>query len=250
MYVYNVIYNTHGFPVVFKTEVFMAIKYKRLRFELSGFRDINEVQYAFGILKRKNRKRVFYVIDAMDYYEKVKNKRNAFRNSLSTLRALRVLQSQYKIESRDDIIDIFENTDLEELKKGIPDEKDSFVERMVISFQIDDPKHIEAFDFLMSMSYSDRINYLVTIIKCYVEDGRDIDQTIIEANEFLYDIITEYRETKDPAHIDNFEILIRSCDKIKISSEEMNRYETAKSNFSDEVMKLFINEQDFLNYIR
>ena len=86
--------------------------------------------------------------------------------------------------------------------------------------------------------------------KCYVEDGYDIDQTIIEANEFLYDIITEYRETKDPAYIDNFEILIKSCDRIRLSSEEMDRYETAKSNFSDEVMKLFINEQDFLNYIR
>lgn len=228
----------------------MADNYQRLRFELRGFGDIKEVKYVYGILKRKKRKRIFYVMNAIEHYENTKNEKNAFRESLSTIRILKVIQSQYKIENRDDIKEILDNTDLERLKEALPDESDSAVEKLTISFQKSDPEHMKVYERFMEMTYSGRISYLLEAVERYVQDGYDIDQTIIEANEFLYNIIVEYRETKDPMYINNLAALIESCKHIHPSSEETERFEAVKSNFSNEVLKLFINDQDLLNYVK
>lgn len=176
----------------------------RLMLLFNKFENIKEVILAYNVLSLKGSKKSVYLIDVMNYYFQNYEKSNKeLRTVLFEINLFKTIKSYYNIETRDDVIKLFDNKNkYTEAQKN----RFNFVKPTIVTlgFNKRDPEAQRIHETLFKMKVNERLLTIANAIKFYVETGNDPAAEMKLMFNMVADSISEYKKTGDETIIDKW----------------------------------------------
>ena len=176
----------------------------RLMLLFNKFENIKEVILAYNVLSLKGSKKSVYLIDVMNYYfQNSKKASEKLRVILFDVNLFEKIKSYYSIETREDIIKIFNNENIyNKAKKN----RFNFIRPTIVTlgFNKRDPEAQRIHEMLFKMNVNERLLTIAEAIKFYVETGNDPAAEMKLMFNMVADSISEYKKTGDETIIDKW----------------------------------------------
>ena len=176
----------------------------RLMLLFNKFENIKEVILAYNVLSLKGSKKSVYLIDVMNYYfQNSKKASEKLRVILFDVNLFEKIKSYYSIETREDIIKIFNN---ENIYNKAQKNRFNFIRPTIVTlgFNKRDPKAQRIHEMLFKMNVNERLLTIAEAIKFYVETGNDPAAEMKLMFNMVADSISEYKKTGDETIIDKW----------------------------------------------
>ena len=176
----------------------------RLMLLFNKFENIKEVILAYNVLSLKGSKKSVYLIDVMNYYfQNSKKASEKLRVILFDVNLFEKIKSYYSIETREDIIKIFNN---ENIYNKAQKNRFNFIRPTIVTlgFNKRDPKAQRIHEMLFKMNVNERLLTIAEAIKFYVETGNDPAAEMKLMFNMVADSISEYKKTGDETIINKW----------------------------------------------
>lgn len=166
----------------------------RLMIMYSQFADVNDVVFAFNVLRDKDFEKSLYITKAINYFDQKKGDSVELTEAFFPIRCMNFIKSYYKIKSKKDIkallesgtsSEIFENASNRMLKNEMP-------RPSLLGFKKTDPELSKMHNRLFQMDARPRILLIAQAIKKYVMDGKDSAALMACAYKLVHDAIMDY----------------------------------------------------------
>ena len=176
----------------------------RLMLLFNKFKNIKEVILAYNVLSLKGSKKSVYLIDVMNYYfQNSKKISKKLRTVLFNANLFEKIKSYYSIETRGDIIKIFNN---ENIYNKAQKNRFNFIRPTIVTlgFNKRDPEAQKIHEMLFKMNVNERLLTIAEAIKFYVETGNDPAAEMKLMFTMVADSISEYKKTGDETIINKW----------------------------------------------
>lgn len=167
---------------------------KRIYFNFSAYRSLENVVKMYDVINSKGRKKSEFVKKAYLVYKQNQDIPKKTMNMVNNINLLKYIANKYNIKENDQetIRKILEKTNFSEGKQ-LPEMNSG---RMTLSFAADDEIGNELCDLFEKTDNIDKVFKLVDIVSYYVESGRDKDYLEKESEELLKNLAAFYDYAK------------------------------------------------------